>query len=110
MKELPRMARGRRHRFFEADGVDELLSMVLELTAEISVTKERQFALERILEANGIDAGAEIERWMPSADEETRMAEVRQEMLARVLRTLDAEPRATDLDAEARDPSRDRAA
>ncbi len=93
MKKMPRMARGRRNRFFAADGVDELMSMVLELTAELSVLRERQYATERVLEAHDIDAGAEIENWMPSADDEARMAAERERLLANVMRTLEAEPK-----------------
>ena len=49
MRQIPRK-HGQRHRFFDADGVVELLSCVLRLTAEISAVKERLYLAERVLQ------------------------------------------------------------
>ncbi|MEM9304587.1 MAG: hypothetical protein AAGE01_20920 [Pseudomonadota bacterium] len=95
MNELPRMARGRRTRFFEAEGVDELLSMVLELTTEVATLRERLYVAERVLEGEGIAMGEKIEQHaLTDADQEALGAE-RQRLLSTVLRTLgaDATPR-----------------
>jgi len=51
MRQIPRKRRGQRHQFFDADGVDEVLSCVLRLTAEISAVKDRLYLAERVLEA-----------------------------------------------------------
>lgn len=88
---IPRMARGRRNRFFDADGVDDLVAMVIELTSELSVLKERQYMTERVLEENGLSVSEGIENWQPSEAEENYMAEQRKNLLGNVLRTLDVD-------------------
>ena len=45
---IPLSHRGKRPRFFDASGTDELMSMVLELTAELWVVKKRLYLLERV--------------------------------------------------------------
>lgn len=86
---IPTMARGRRNRFFEAEGVDELISMVVELTAEISTLRERMFVTERVLEQHGIEAGVEIEAYELDDGDESSMTAERQRLLATVFRTLE---------------------
>jgi hypothetical protein len=112
MSELPRKARGRRNQFFAADGVDEVISMVLELGAEVSALRERQYILEQVLAANGIEAGPAVEAWVPSAEDKARMAAERDRLLAAMLRNFEA-PEGEDVGtavASTRDDSRDRAA
>lgn len=87
--ELPRMARGRRNRFFEAEGVDELLSMVLELTAEVATLRERLYVTERVLEQNGLAVGEGIERYEITEEDDTRLTADRERLLTTVLRTLE---------------------
>lgn len=88
--EIPRRARGRRNQYFAADGVDEIISMVLELTAEVSALRERQYLLERVLEARGIDAEAGIEHYQRTADDDTRLADDRDRLIRTVMRNLQA--------------------
>ena len=96
MERIPRKARGRGNRFFEAEGVDELLGMVLELTAEISTIRERQFITERLLERHGIRAGDEIDAYRLSPEEARGLADDRERLIGTVLRTLDAAPKRTE--------------
>ncbi|MEJ2534988.1 MAG: hypothetical protein P8008_05875 [Gammaproteobacteria bacterium] len=91
MSRIPTQARGRRNRFFEAEGVDELLSMVLELTAEISTLRERLYVTERVLEEHGLPVTEGIERYAPTEQDEARLAADRERLLGTVLRTLDAD-------------------
>lgn len=90
MSELPRKARGRRNQFFAADGVDELLSMVLQLAADVSALRERQYILEQVLAANGIAASEAVEAWQPGDEDRKRLAAARETMLASLLRNLQA--------------------
>lgn len=90
-KKLPRMARGRRNRFFEAEGVDDLISMVLELTAEVSVLRERQYALEKVLEAHNLPVQDAVANWAPDETDDAILVADRQRLIATVLRTLDVE-------------------
>jgi hypothetical protein len=88
--EIPRKARGRRNQYFEADGVDEIISMVLELTAEVSALRERQYLLERVLEENGIDAGERIESYRCSEAQTEELAGNRDRLIRTVMRNLQA--------------------
>ncbi len=88
--ELPRMARGRRNRFFEAEGVDELLSMVMELTAEVATLRERLYVTERVLEQNGLAVGEGIERYEISDEDDAWLTAERERLLSTVLRTVES--------------------
>ena len=90
-KRIPMIARGRRNRFFDTDGLDDLMAMVLELTSEVSVLKERQYVTERLLEENGLSISDGIENWQASELDQQRMAEQRKQLLERVLRTLEVD-------------------
>ncbi|HKL63433.1 MAG TPA: hypothetical protein VJ883_08705 [Woeseiaceae bacterium] len=89
-KELPRTARGRRNRFFEAEGVDELLSMVMELTAEVATLRERLYVTERVLEHNGLAVGEGIERYEITDEDDAWLAAERERLLSTVLRTIES--------------------
>ncbi|MEO1244316.1 MAG: hypothetical protein AAFX56_01425 [Pseudomonadota bacterium] len=114
MSRIPRMAESRRNRFFEADGVDELLSMVLELTTEIATLRERQYVTERVLERHGIAVGDEVEAYAMTDADDTRLEAERERMLSTVLRTLGVTPKSIDEndleEGAGGSPSRDRAA
>lgn len=88
MSAIPRKARGRRNQFFEADGVDEVISMVLELAAEVSSMRERQYLLERVLEANNIPAAAAIESYRQTEKDQQHLANDRQRLVSTVLRNF----------------------
>ncbi len=88
--ELPRMARGRRNRFFEAEGVDELLSMVMELTAEVATLRERLYVTERVLEQNGLAVGKGIERYQITDQDDAWLTAERERLLGTVLRTVES--------------------
>jgi hypothetical protein len=55
--------RGKKHRFFDAQGVDELVSISMALAQELWVVKERQVALEQAAAKQGVviqDAADEL--------------------------------------------------
>ena len=111
MARIPLKARGRGNRFFEAEGVDELISMVLELTAEISTIRERQFLTERVLERHDIDVGDAIDAYQLSPEEKRRLTDDRERLIGTVLRTLDAAPAGDErVSAATGSPARTRAA
>jgi hypothetical protein len=90
MRRIPRKARGRRNQFFEAEGVDELLSCVLRLMSEVSALRERQFVTERVLESRGLEVGALIESYQPTATDEAWLAAERQRFISSVLAQFQA--------------------
>lgn len=109
-KTMPRMARGRRNRFFNAEGVDDLLSMVLELTAEVSVMRQRQYAMERILETEGVTVSDALQSWQPDEQDEAWLAADRERLLGTVFRTLEAPAKDSAPPTAAREGDRARAA
>jgi len=93
MSVLPLEASGRRPAFFEAPGMDQLLSMVLELAAEQWVVRERVFILEAVLKQKGVDVSDAIESYAPGAEEAAALAKMRDEATANIFRTLNREHR-----------------
>ena len=89
-RRIPRKRRGQRHQFFDADGVDEVLSCVLRLTSEVSALSERVFITERVLEAQGIDVGREIEHYKLTDHDEVALSNERQRLIETVLAQLGA--------------------
>lgn len=47
---LPRVSKGKRSRFFDDPAIDQMMTFMLELMAEVSSLHERQDTLERLLE------------------------------------------------------------
>lgn len=93
---MPRSARGRRPAFFEDKALDAMVTMLLELTTELWVTKERMVALEAVLADTVPDLAERIEAWAPEGEARAALDAKRAEYLQTILRTLEAEftPRA----------------
>ncbi|MEM1262739.1 MAG: hypothetical protein AAGH76_10115 [Pseudomonadota bacterium] len=87
-KQLPTSAKGSRPRFFDAEGVDELLSMVLELTSELATLRERQYVTERVLADSGIDIREKIEAYQPDETASADLDALRERLLTTVMRSL----------------------
>ena len=88
---LPRIAKGRRPRYFADPATDKLLDMVVNLMAELSVTRDRLDTVERLLDAHGILAAAEIETFKPSPEAETERQRRRTRLVQRTLRPVERE-------------------
>ena len=106
MSRIPMQTRGKRPRFFEAEGTDESISMLLELAAELWTVKERLYALEQVAGDAGLDLSGRIENWQPSEAQAEHLDSARQQMVATVLRSVEArhvrgKRLREDLDAEA---------
>jgi hypothetical protein len=89
---MPLRHRGKRPRFFTTSGTDELMSMVLELTAELWVIKKRLYLLERVAGQAGVPLTPEIEGYELSPDEVTELDQRRRLLIATVLRSLESDP------------------
>lgn len=88
---IPLKHRGKRPRFFNASGTDELMSMVLELTAELWVIKKRLYLLERVAGQAGVPLTPQIEGYALSPDEVTELDQRRRLLIATVLRSLESD-------------------
>lgn len=93
MSPLPLDAAGRRPAFFQQDGVDQLVAMVLELATEVMVVKERLFTLEAVAAARGLDLTADIETYTPGPEAAARLDKMRRDLTSNLFRTLNREHR-----------------
>ena len=91
MKRIPMRHRGKRPRFFEAEGIDELMSMVLEVTTEVWVLKKRLYLLERVANNSGISLTPEIENDELSDAEIIELDGLRAKLIATVLHSTDSD-------------------
>ena len=88
---LPRTAKGKKPQYFEDPTVDKLLSMVLTLMGELSVTRDRLDTVERLIEKNGLFKVDSIETYdIPEEVNQVRM-ERRSAYIARVLKCVQDE-------------------
>lgn len=79
-------AKGKRPAYFEDPAVDRLLSIVMALAGEVSVLKERQDTVERLLDERGVVRRGDIEAYRPSRDAAYERGLVTREYVARVMR------------------------
>jgi hypothetical protein len=89
---IPMSHRGKRPRFFSASGTDELMSMVLELTAELWVVKKRLYLLERVAGQAGVPLTPQIEAYELDEGEVAELDERRRLLISTVLRSLEVDP------------------
>ena len=91
MSRIPLQHRGKRPQLFNTSGVDELMSMVLELTAEVWVIKKRLYLLERVAGQAGVSLTPQIENYDLSEAEIKELDALRRTMIATVLRSLEGD-------------------
>ncbi len=85
---LPREAKTNRPQFFSDPGIDQLYSIALELSAELSVALDRIDTLERLLDERDVASLSEIHNFEPDADAEAERADGRERYLQRIFRVL----------------------
>lgn len=100
MVTLPRDATGRRHAFFDEEGLDQLLSMVLELATELWTVRERLYVLEAAATTHGLPLRDYVENHVLMAQEQSELASMRTRMLNEIFRTLGRDHRPAHRAAE----------
>jgi hypothetical protein len=90
---LPVDAAGRRPAFFSPDGVDQILTMVLELATELWVLRERVFVIEAVAAEHGLPLKSAVESYALSEAQRTELAGMRAEMMNQLFRTLNQDHR-----------------
>jgi hypothetical protein len=88
---LPLDAAGKRPTFFPEPGVDELLSMVLELAAELWVVRERLYRAEAVAEAKAPGFSALVESAPLTPEQEAQLAGMREAFTRGLFRSLGRE-------------------
>lgn len=84
-------AKGQRPRYFDDPAQDRTLSILMALVAEVSVLRERQDTLERLLDAKGTISRADIEAYVPDAHAAQERGVATKAYIARVMRALQQE-------------------
>ena len=86
-------ARGARPYYFESPDIDRLMTIVMSVLEEASVTRERLDTIERLLDAKGTISRADIDAYLPAEAADEERETMRQQLLARVLRIVIEEPK-----------------
>lgn len=83
--------KGKRPYFFEDPAVERVLAMLMAVTQELAVTRERLDTVERLLEQHGALKRKDIETYAPEPAAATERAEWSRAYIARVLRIVQQE-------------------
>lgn len=86
---LPRVSKGKRSRFFDDPAIDQLMTCLLELMAEVSAMHERVDTIERLLDAKGSVSRADIEAYRPGPEVEAERSAWNNGFVRRVMRLHD---------------------
>ncbi len=84
-------AKGKRPEYFDDPALDRLYSVVFALVAEVSVLRERQDTVERLLEKNGSLTRADIEVYVPDREAGDERGLATRAYVARVMRGFQQE-------------------
>jgi hypothetical protein len=97
---LPRNARGKRPRFHEDAATDRLITIILALTSEVSVLRDRLDTVEQLGEKAGwLGAGA-VDGFVADQPTRERREAAREAYLGRVLHILKAEVEGLERDED----------
>jgi hypothetical protein len=88
---LARVAKGKKPQYFSDPAIDKLLWMTLTLMEELSVTRDRLDAVERLLASKKLLKRAELEGWKPDAAAAAERAAARSAYVDRMMRAMHAE-------------------
>jgi hypothetical protein len=83
---LPRVAKGKRPQFFDDPAIDQMMTFIIELSAEVSVVYDRLDTVERLLDAKGTVSRADIEAYRANETVEAERMARRDGYLKRVFR------------------------
>ena len=86
-----RTAKGRRPYFFDDPNIDKLLAMIMALTGEVSVIRERLDTHERLAEKKKLSTPDNIEGYKPTEAVEQWRVQWRADYIARILRIVQVE-------------------
>ena len=89
--ELPRAAKGKKLTYLDDQSIDNLMAMVMTLTQEISVLRDRLDTIEKLLAKKESITLKEIETFEPNDDLIQERRERRQMLLKRVLLPIEKE-------------------
>lgn len=86
--ELQRKAKGTRPYYFSNPDVDKLLSMIMALTGELAIARDRIDTLERVAATKGLFSSEDIENFELNADALQARADRHRQLLREVNRII----------------------
>ena len=89
--ELPRVAKGKKPIYLDERSIDNLMAMIMTLTQEISVLRDRLDTIEKLLVTKKAITLEDIETFEPDDDLVEERRDRRQMLLKRVLLPIDKE-------------------
>ena len=89
--ELPRVAKGKKPIYLDERSIDNLMAMIMTLTQEISVLRDRLDTIEKLLVNKKAITLKDIETFEPDDDLIKERKDRRQMLLKRVLLPIDKE-------------------
>ncbi len=89
--ELPRVAKGKKPIYLDERSIDNLMAMIMTLTQEISVLRDRLDTIEKLLVSKKAITLEDIETFEPDNDLVEERRDRRQMLLKRVLLPIDKE-------------------
>ena len=89
--ELPRVAKGKKPIYLDERSIDNLMAMIMTLTQEISVLRDRLDTIEKLLVTKKAITLEDIETFEPDDDLAEERRDRRQMLLKRVLLPIDKE-------------------
>ena len=81
---FPRHSKGSRPKFFDVEGVDEVMSMVLVLSSEFCAMRDRMDTIEKIAAEKGLFLDEEIEKFQPDPETVAAREQRRNKFLQRL--------------------------
>jgi hypothetical protein len=91
MLQLQKKAKGERPRYFEDPAVDKMLSIVMALTGEVAVLRDRIDTIERLAETGQPISRAAVDGYQPDEQVRTERDAWRETFLSVVLRIVHQE-------------------
>jgi hypothetical protein len=93
--------KGKQLRFFEAQGVDELVSICMTLAQELWVVKERLATVEAAAAKKGVLLDEEVEGYAFTPEQRTVVDDEKKQFIDRVFFTLREQSEALEADVKA---------
>ena len=92
--------RGKKQRFFESDGVDELVSICMSISQELWVVKEELAALKNLSIKKGLISNRELQNFKFSKKQLEVLEKENKEFIDRIFFTLRENVEATETDPD----------
>jgi hypothetical protein len=89
MTQIPVTPKGKRPSFFDESAVDQIVTMMLEVMAELWVVKERVYTLEKVLDEAGMAATEKVEAFKMNPDEIAELEGARRKYIETIMRSLE---------------------